>query len=105
VSHEADHGPLDHCIGIHDRPLVVTREPSALRDPGKCALDDPTPLQHHEAMLSFCLLHNLYDDAERLLRPADELADITAVGEGVTNARIFLPYCLDHYASAVVVLY
>jgi hypothetical protein len=91
--HQADHGPLDHRLGVFGEPFVVVVEASAADQPGQRALHHPAAGQDLEGVLSVGSFHDLPGDSEE---PAGELhapPGVAAVGpyqrdRGHSDARL-----------------
>ena len=75
---QADHGELDHGLGLTRVDLVVTVQSSAIGQPSEGAFDDPAFGQHNE-LTGLVALDDFDDPAEHALCPLDELAGVAAI--------------------------
>lgn len=75
--HDADHGPLDHRLGVRGQPLVVVVEPGATHDPREGPLYDPPAGQRLEAALALLLADHLDDQTQHLADFADGARALT----------------------------
>lgn len=63
ASHQPDHCPFDHRLGVLDGALVVPVDTSTLIQPREGALDHPAASQHLEPALAFWLVDDIYGHA------------------------------------------
>lgn len=84
--------------------FVVAHEAAVLDDPGEGALDDPSAAEHLEALGTGSPAHDLNDDMCLVLRPFDQPAGISAIGESMFDEGVASTGGLEYGLAAITVL-
>lgn len=84
--------------------FVIPNEAAALHDPSEGALHNPAPANDDEAFHPWHASDDLEGDVGFVLRPADELPGIPAVGEDILDEGEPAPGSLQHALRSLAVL-
>src|SRR6266571_3451130 len=72
TNHQASHGDVNHRFATFRKDFIVLAKPSTLGEPGKGALNHPTPWQDDKAFLILRAQHRLQDELAVQEHPLQE---------------------------------
>ena len=85
--HDADHGQADKRLTAGGQDLVIFAQPTGQVQPADGPLDDPPPLEQHEARAAGWARHDLQHPLGGAACPADQATAVSAVSPDPSQAR------------------
>ena len=104
MSHQVDHGEIDHRFAAGCQHFVVLAQSSVSTKPAEGPLHHPSSGQHHETHDIIAALDNLQHPAAYALRPIDQFPRVAAIRPDQFQSRVQAPQLAEDEFGSVSVL-